>query len=233
MKALEKDRTRRYATAQQLADDIERYLSSQPVMAGPPIGPLPHSEVRAAEPRTGYRRGRGPSRPRRRSRGQQRALFPRRAGAAARRHADARRQARQRVPHRALRGLGPDRSEGARGHGARAARQGRHLHERDERSAGGAGDVDGHDGSCLLHTRPLRSGGQSARECGQDPTATARAEQPGAGVVHSSISPRSASSGATSQEERAAGARGPAHSRAAVAAERSPTRSRRPPPWPS
>jgi len=36
MKALEKDRTRRYSTASQLADDIERYLSSQPVMAGPP-----------------------------------------------------------------------------------------------------------------------------------------------------------------------------------------------------
>jgi non-specific serine/threonine protein kinase/serine/threonine-protein kinase len=36
MKALEKDRTRRYGTASQLADDIGRYLSSQPVMAGPP-----------------------------------------------------------------------------------------------------------------------------------------------------------------------------------------------------
>jgi non-specific serine/threonine protein kinase/serine/threonine-protein kinase len=36
MKALEKDRTRRYGTASQLADDIERYLSSQPVVAGPP-----------------------------------------------------------------------------------------------------------------------------------------------------------------------------------------------------
>jgi eukaryotic-like serine/threonine-protein kinase len=36
MKALEKDRTRRYATASQLADDIVRYLSSQPVTAGPP-----------------------------------------------------------------------------------------------------------------------------------------------------------------------------------------------------
>jgi eukaryotic-like serine/threonine-protein kinase len=36
MKALEKDRTRRYGTASQVADDIERYLSSQPVVAGPP-----------------------------------------------------------------------------------------------------------------------------------------------------------------------------------------------------
>jgi eukaryotic-like serine/threonine-protein kinase len=36
LRALEKDRTRRYATASQLADDIERYLSSQPVVAGPP-----------------------------------------------------------------------------------------------------------------------------------------------------------------------------------------------------
>ena len=36
MKALEKDRTRRYATASQLADDIGRYLTSEPVAAGPP-----------------------------------------------------------------------------------------------------------------------------------------------------------------------------------------------------
>jgi eukaryotic-like serine/threonine-protein kinase len=36
MKALEKARMRRYSTASQLADDIERYLSSQPVVAGPP-----------------------------------------------------------------------------------------------------------------------------------------------------------------------------------------------------
>ena len=36
MKALEKDRTRRYATASQLGDDIGRYLASQPVAAGPP-----------------------------------------------------------------------------------------------------------------------------------------------------------------------------------------------------
>jgi eukaryotic-like serine/threonine-protein kinase len=36
MKALEKDRTRHYSTASQLADDIERFLSSQPVVAGPP-----------------------------------------------------------------------------------------------------------------------------------------------------------------------------------------------------
>jgi serine/threonine protein kinase len=36
MKAMEKDRTRRYATAKDLADDIERYLRNEPVMAGPP-----------------------------------------------------------------------------------------------------------------------------------------------------------------------------------------------------
>src|SRR6185369_8446152 len=36
MKALEKDRTRRYETANGLAQDIERHLSNQPVAARPP-----------------------------------------------------------------------------------------------------------------------------------------------------------------------------------------------------
>ena len=36
MKALEKDRTRRYETANGLAMDIQRYLSNEPVMARPP-----------------------------------------------------------------------------------------------------------------------------------------------------------------------------------------------------
>ncbi len=36
MKALEKDRTRRYATADNLAKDIERFLHDEPVEAGPP-----------------------------------------------------------------------------------------------------------------------------------------------------------------------------------------------------
>ena len=36
MKALEKDRSRRYETATGLARDIERYLSDEPVQACPP-----------------------------------------------------------------------------------------------------------------------------------------------------------------------------------------------------
>ena len=36
MKALEKDRTRRYATVAALADDVQRHMSQQPVSAGPP-----------------------------------------------------------------------------------------------------------------------------------------------------------------------------------------------------
>ena len=36
MKALEKDRTRRYNSAKELADEIERYLTAQPVVARPP-----------------------------------------------------------------------------------------------------------------------------------------------------------------------------------------------------
>ena len=36
LKAMEKDRARRYQTAHALAEDIERYLNQQPVLAGPP-----------------------------------------------------------------------------------------------------------------------------------------------------------------------------------------------------
>ena len=36
MKALEKDRGRRYETANGLAADIQRYLADEPVLAGPP-----------------------------------------------------------------------------------------------------------------------------------------------------------------------------------------------------
>ena len=36
MKTLEKDRTRRYATATALAEDIQHYLAHEPVQAGPP-----------------------------------------------------------------------------------------------------------------------------------------------------------------------------------------------------
>ena len=36
MKALEKDRTRRYETANGLAVDIQRHLNNEPVTAGPP-----------------------------------------------------------------------------------------------------------------------------------------------------------------------------------------------------
>ena len=36
LKALEKDRTRRYASASELAADIERHLRDEPVLAGSP-----------------------------------------------------------------------------------------------------------------------------------------------------------------------------------------------------
>ena len=36
MKALEKDRTRRYDTAIGLANDVRRHLRNEPVLAGPP-----------------------------------------------------------------------------------------------------------------------------------------------------------------------------------------------------
>ena len=36
LKALEKERTRRYATASEMADDLRRHLANEPVLAGPP-----------------------------------------------------------------------------------------------------------------------------------------------------------------------------------------------------
>src|SRR5690606_13316475 len=51
MKTLEKDRTRRYETASALADDVERHLSQQPVLAGPPSARYRLSKF--------YRRNRG------------------------------------------------------------------------------------------------------------------------------------------------------------------------------
>ena len=51
MKALEKDRARRYETASAFAADVQHYLHSEPVLAGPPGAPLSGGEVRAAEPR--------------------------------------------------------------------------------------------------------------------------------------------------------------------------------------
>ncbi len=52
LKCLEKDRRRRYATTNELADDVERYLSHQPVLAMPPS--------RRYRARKFVRRNRGP-----------------------------------------------------------------------------------------------------------------------------------------------------------------------------
>ena len=51
MKALEKDRRRRYETANDFAADVMRYLTDQPVEACPPSARLSTAEVRPAEPR--------------------------------------------------------------------------------------------------------------------------------------------------------------------------------------
>ena len=53
MKALEKDRTRRYETANGFAADVQRYLAGEPVQAVPAVGRLPAAEVRPAEPAGG------------------------------------------------------------------------------------------------------------------------------------------------------------------------------------
>ena len=53
MKALEKDRRRRYETANDFAADVMRYLTDQPVRGVPAVGRLSAAEVRAAKQRTG------------------------------------------------------------------------------------------------------------------------------------------------------------------------------------
>ena len=56
MKALEKDRTRRYETANGLARDIQRYLADEVVEARPPSRRLPAEEVRPKAQGAGDRR---------------------------------------------------------------------------------------------------------------------------------------------------------------------------------
>ena len=50
MKALEKDRTHRYETANALAEDIERHLRHEPILAGSPSAAYRVREVRAPPP---------------------------------------------------------------------------------------------------------------------------------------------------------------------------------------
>ena len=59
MKALEKDRDRRYETANGLAADVQRYLADEPVRGAAAERRLPAAEVRAAEQGAGDRGGPG------------------------------------------------------------------------------------------------------------------------------------------------------------------------------
>ena len=52
MKALEKDRGRRYQTANGLARDIQRYLADEPVEACPPSAGVQAAEVRRQKPQS-------------------------------------------------------------------------------------------------------------------------------------------------------------------------------------
>ena len=56
MKALEKDRNRRYETANGFAADIERYLHDEPVQAVPAVGGVPLPQVRPPQPRRSHDR---------------------------------------------------------------------------------------------------------------------------------------------------------------------------------
>ena len=62
LKALEKDRTRRYETASGLARDLQRYLADELVEARPPSGGLSAEEVHSPAPRAGLRGEPGPVR---------------------------------------------------------------------------------------------------------------------------------------------------------------------------
>ena len=66
MKALEKDRNRRYETANAFAADVQRYLTDEPVQACPPSAALSPGEVPAAEPGAGAGGGPGAAGPVRR-----------------------------------------------------------------------------------------------------------------------------------------------------------------------
>ena len=59
MKALAKERQRRYESAIALAQDVERFTNHEPVSAGPPTAGLSVAEVRAAEPAAGGGGGAG------------------------------------------------------------------------------------------------------------------------------------------------------------------------------
>ena len=54
MKALEKDRTRRYETANGLAMDIQRHLDNEPVLARPPSGALSLPKTGSPEQASGF-----------------------------------------------------------------------------------------------------------------------------------------------------------------------------------
>ena len=58
MKALEKDRTRRYETANAFAEDLEHFLSGEPVKAQATLDELSRAEIRTQEPRMALRRRR-------------------------------------------------------------------------------------------------------------------------------------------------------------------------------
>ena len=219
MKALEKDRTRRYSTASQLADDIERYLSSQPVMAGPPSARYRIQKFVA--------RNRGPVI------AAAVVLLALVAGLAAssalyfraereRQRADTQMRVAKRVSE-FLTGLFEvsDPTE-AKGREVTA----RELLDKGATSISGMKDQPVAQATLMdtmghvYYTLGLYDQAANLLESAVRIRRTARAEQPGAGVVHvqSRRGPRRAGRFAGSG---AAGARGPAHSRAAVAAERS------------
>ena len=58
MKALEKVRARRYASAAEFAADIQSYTEHRPVLASPPRAPVPGAHVSSQTPAGRFRSGR-------------------------------------------------------------------------------------------------------------------------------------------------------------------------------
>ncbi|MCK7473632.1 MAG: protein kinase [Rhodopseudomonas palustris] len=181
MKALEKDRTRRYQTANALAAEVRRYLNHEPVVAGPPS-----AVYRARKFVRRHRFGvaaashaRPAARPRSR-------VTMADAGAADRARARPRKpRGRDRaaglvVPGRAVRGGEAERSGGQQHHRERDSRQGRRAHP--ERSAGSArrpGNADEHHGRGVSQSRLVQER-QGAQGPGAHPSAAGvRPGQPG------------------------------------------------------
>ena len=162
MKALERDRARRYGSPAELADDVRRYLLNEPILARPASGALPTAQVRAAAPPCRFCGGRHPL-----SAG---GFGDRAGGRAATDYA----RTRSRESHRGFHeqhvpDRGPERSAREQRHGPRDSGQGgeRRRDRSRERSIASSTD-DGSLRQRLYEPGALRERAAAARAVGPD-----------------------------------------------------------------